>query len=305
MNISEIRSADEQTLQVLKALASGVRLRILDLLNNRPHNVSEIAQALEIPLSTATLHIGILEEANLIESNLKPAERGLQKLCVRRYDRFIIDLSQSAEEPESRIETSIPLGTFVQCQVSPPCGLAGTDNLIGYVDDPASFYDPDRIQTQLLWLHRGYVEYRLPNRTPPGTTIERILISMEIGSEAPPHRPESPSDITLWINGVEIGTWTSRADHNGQRGRLTPAWWPTQNPQYGMLKVWQVLEEGSYVDGMRISATSIADLKIAQNDSLSLRIGIKEDAQNAGGINIFGGKFGLHPQDILVQLYYQ
>jgi predicted transcriptional regulator len=36
-----------------------------------------------------------------------------------------------------------------------------------------------------------------------------------------------------------------------------------------------------------------------------VRIGIKEDAVNIGGMNIFGGRFGNYPQDILMRMRFR
>lgn len=66
--------------------------------------------------------------------------------------------------------------------------------------------------------------YRCPNRLPPGAQVDSLSLSLEICSEAPMHHLDWPSDITLGINGVELGTWTSPSDFGGVRGRLTPLW---------------------------------------------------------------------------------
>lgn len=52
--------------------------------------------------------------------------------------------------------------------------------------------------------------------------------AIEICSEAPNHKDDWPSDITVWINNHEVGTWTSPSDFGGERGVLTPAWWHTK-----------------------------------------------------------------------------
>ena len=77
---------------VLKALASQPRRRILLLLADRLQNVSEIASALDLPVSTANLHINVLEEAGLLLTEHRPASRGLQKLCTRAYDEIVVRL---------------------------------------------------------------------------------------------------------------------------------------------------------------------------------------------------------------------
>jgi len=132
--------------------------------------------------------------------------------------------------------------------------------------------------------------------------MKKIEISMEICSEALDTDESWPSDITLWINSVEIGTWTSPGDFVGKRGKLTPEWWKLAGSQYGFLKRWSVTKEGTFVDGMKISKVKIADLGITNHTSIKVKIGIKEDTENIGGVNIFGSNFGNYPQDIMMRL---
>ena len=106
------------------------------------------------------------------------------------------------------------------------------------------------------------------------------------------------------VNGIEIGTWTSPADFGGERGLLTPVWWETNNTQYGLLKIWQVNHDGSYIDGQRISNLCLADIGLSESEFISIRIGVKPDSYNVGGINLFGSKFGNYPQDIVLNIRY-
>ncbi|HEX2910259.1 MAG TPA: helix-turn-helix domain-containing protein [Chloroflexia bacterium] len=291
--------------RVLKALDSLNRIRILRFLSDRVASVSEIAASLDIPTSTAALHIETLEEAGLIRSEMAPASRGVQKVCARMYDKVILDLPVVDAPREQLVEVTMPIGAFVDCQVSPTCGLLSETGIIGLLDDPASFYEPTRLAAQLLWFQQGYVEYRFPNRIPSNTLPEALRLSMEICSEAPLFNLDWPSDITVWINGVEIGTWTSPADFGGEPGRLTPEWWTSRNTQYGLLKFWHVSEHLSEVDGMQISTVSLADLKLLESPFISVRIGIKPDAEHVGGLNLFGSKFGNYPQDLVLSVAYR
>ena len=291
--------------RILKALASEPRLRILELISHELLNVSEIAEALDVPISTATRDIGILEEAGLLRSELKPASRGLQKVCMRVHDTILIELPARDRALDKReIEISMPVGAYAECEVVPTCGLTSETSIIGLFDDPASFYEPDRVQAQLIWFHQGFVRYRFPNRLPPQVALDSIRLSLELCSEAPLHHDDWPSDITVWINDVEIGTWTSPADFGGERGKLTPDWWPSRNSQYGLLKVWQVNEERSLVDGLEVSSVRLEDLHLTDWATISVRIGVKEDAEHVGGVNIFGRHFGNYAQDIILRLRY-
>jgi predicted transcriptional regulator len=199
----------------------------------------------------------------------------------------------------------MPIGAYVDAVVSPTCGIASETGIIGHLDDPGTFYDPDRVQAQLLWFRHGYVEYRFPNRLPSGARVENLQLSLELSSEAPLHNDDWPSDIFMSVNGVEVGTWTSPGDFGGERGALTPNWWEEWNSQYGLLKVWKVAEDGSYVDGMRISNVTLDQLRLEQARFISVRIGVKENARHVGGINIFGRSFGNYPQDIVLRLRFR
>ena len=301
--------ADDHTLQkleaVTKALGSETRLGILRFLSTHTSTVLEIAEALELPPSTATLHINILEKAGLIETGLRPATRGLQKVCARVFDRIVIQLPAESEPEERIVEVSMPIGAYVNVNLTPTCGLAGEIGIIGHLDDTSAFYEPDRMYAQLLWFRRGFVEYQFPNRLPPGVVLDDIEVSFEVGSEAPLHHDDWPSDITVWIGNVEIGTWTSPADFGGERGALTPKWWDSQNSQYGLLKVWKVTNNGSFVDGRRVSNVTVKDLSLRPAKPIAIRIGIKEDAANVGGMNLFGRKFGNYPQDIVLRQHFK
>src|SRR5688572_13949729 len=97
---------------VTKALGSDKRLAILHLLGAQTSSVVEIAEALDIPQSTANLHINILEKAGLIKTDLQPAKRGLQKVCARLYDQVVIQLPTERSHEETAIEVSMPVGAY-------------------------------------------------------------------------------------------------------------------------------------------------------------------------------------------------
>jgi predicted transcriptional regulator len=290
---------------VTKALGSDRRLAILHLLGASTCSVLEIAEALDLPQSTATQHINILENAGLIKTDLQPARRGLQKVCARVYDQIVIELPRERQHEETASIISMPIGAYVNAEVVPTCGLVSETEIIGHLDEPTAFYEPARLQAQLLWFRRGTIEYRFPSRIPPDAITESLEISFEACSEAPLHHADWPSDITVWINGQEIGTWTSPADFGGERGALTPAWWDNSNSQYGLLKVWKVTANGSFVDGVRASNMRLDNLAIASNGFIEVRIGVKADARNVGGINLFGSRFGNYPQDIVLKQRFQ
>ena len=125
---------------------------------------------------------------------------------------------------------------------------------------------------------------------------------MELSSETPGTNMDWPSDITLWVNDVPIGTWTSPGDYGDKRGVYTPNWWKLAGSQYGKLKTWRISRSGSFIDGIRISDTTMDDIDIPKHHSIRMRIGIDAKAAHPGGLNIFGRGFGNYDQDIVMRL---
>lgn len=290
--------------QIAKALSSDLRIEMFRQLLKGTMNVAELAEMFDIPPSTASANIRKLEEVGLIRTELVPGTRGSQKLCAAVLKRIIVETQELDENEENYVTTSMPIGHFFDFEVAPTCGLVSETSIIGEFDDTRSFSEPNRVNAQLIWFKYGYVEYRFPNRIPPGCTITDLELSMELCSEAPLHRKEWPSDITLWINGVDIGTWTSPGDFGGERGFLTPHWWEVQHTQYGLLKRWQVSSQGSFIDGRKISDVVLRDIQVNGSPHITVRIGVKRDAHNVGGINLFGRLFGNYGTDMVMRLNY-
>ena len=297
----------EGALPILRALDSGTRMLILSLLSHSTMNVSELATALGLANSTVSTNLKLLVEAGLLHVQYVPGTRGSQKLVTKRYDIIELHLPGAEVETDQEqdvVEISMPIGNYQKFEVTPTCGLASDARFIGTNDDPRSFYEPEHVFAQLLWFHQGFVEYSFPNNLPYGAEATEFKFSAELCSEAPQYDPDWPSDVTLWVNKVEVGTWTSPGDFGGQRGRLTPAWWPEDQTMYGLLKCWQVTEEGSFLDGERFSDVSMKDLKLGAANHVDVRLGVKAEAPHVGGLNLFGRRCGNHPQDLVVQLRY-
>ena len=282
-----------------KALHSPVRRRILELLRTNTLTVNEIATAVGISQSSAVTHVQALEHAKLVRTHLVPAKNGVKKLCSSGVESAVVVFRSPAEPvAESRIVTEMPVGLFFDHEVRPTCGMASETGFIGYADHPASFLDPRRRLAQIIWFEYGYVEYRMPIARQRPEAIRSVAISAELCSEYPGHNADWPSDITVWMNGVEIGTFRSPGDPGDRRGHLNPDWWGPGHTQYGFLKEWRVTHDGSFVDGVRVSDVVTADLALDSTPAIQVRFGIKENAEFTGGINILGSRFGNYPQDI-------
>lgn len=285
-----------------KALSSEIRIQILEALEEQEHNVNELAELLELPASSTAMHVRVLEEAGLIETELRAAVRGSMKMCRKSVDSLMIQLRKEKDEKVEKI--SMPIGNYVDYHVEPTCGMVSQDGYIDVEDEASVFYNPARMNAKLIWFGNGYLEYRFPNVTLKKKTLRKVEVSAEICSEDHEYNMDWPSDITLWINDVEVGTWESPSDFGGRRGKLNPAWWSSDKTQYGMLKNWCVKKDGSFLDGEKLSDAGLEKYNISDKDYISVKIGIKEDAAHKGGINIFGDCFGDYPQDIVLKLSY-
>ena len=293
-------------IETIRVLSSEVRLRILDLLATGPHNVNEIAEALSLPQSTVATNVLALEEADLILTESAKAKKGSQKVCSRKYGEILLRFGDTAKEGgDGAVEVAMPIGLYTNYEVSSPCGLCSTESVIGYLDVPDSFLSPDRMKAGLLWFEKGWVEYKFPNNSRlKDRSVTRLELVTELSSETPGTNKNWLSDVTLWINNVEVGSWTSPGDFGDRRGKYTPPWWKLEGSQYGLLKNWSVTDEGTYVDGVRISGVTLAALDLPSHHSVKVRIGVKEEAEHLGGLNIFGRGFGNYGQDIVLRLLF-
>jgi len=301
-HILEVRN--EEAVDMCRALAQESRFAILQLLAGGEKNINEIGTALGVSQPTVTKHIQQLEQVGLVVSEYLPGVQGMQKKCRLRFNRLIFNLAPDIATDDRIDEVSMPIGLYTLVNPSGTCGLANRTKFIGFLDKAQSFYDPERATADILWMANGFVEYTFPNDLPSTMEVERLEFVMEVCSEAPDHNPDWPSDLTLWINGVEVGTWTCPGDFGGKRGLLNPSWWVEHMTQFGLLKIWSIDREGSYVDGSRISDTTLSRLMVVPQQPLTIRLGVKPDAEHQGGFNLFGRGFGNYAQDLVLRLHY-
>lgn len=289
----------DRSLPVYKALASPVRLNIIQKLSQRKMSVRELASELGLSSTIVLMHLGKLADAGLIEFE----RDGHTKISRLKVDNINVRFPQIIYPAFDSYTVQLPVGHFTNYQVEPSCGMAGQDDFIGKVDTPGYFMDPDRIKAGMIWWTAGFVEYQFPNYLTKNDKLEMLDLSMELGSEFPFSNNVWPSDITFSINDQEIGTWTSPGDFSDIRGKYTPAWLPDNVNQYGIMKTVRINHDGSFLDAQPFSDVTLADLDPYQ-PTFKVRFAIKEDAKNQGGCTIFGKGFGNYDQDIELKLYH-
>ncbi len=305
LNIEE----PEYLTRVCHALSSKLRIEIIRALENKTLSCLELSRKLDYPLSTISVNVRVLEEAGVIYTKLLPARNGSKKLCTLTINDVGIVLFQhrSSFEPgdEKVYETEIPIGNYMDFKVFPTCGMVSKiihEECAEHWDSDILFYDPRRIDAELIWFRCGYLEYRIPLTHVPVKEIHSISFDAEICSEAPGYNNVYTSDITCWINGHEIGTWRSPGDFGERPGKYTPDYWGATNTQYGLHTKWEVSNKNTTINGEVVSDRVVKSLDLEETPYVTFRIGVKPNAEYVGGMCLFSKKFGDYPQDIIMQI---
>ena len=175
----------QESLKLFEALASPVRLKILDLLHDGSEmNINELAKKLELTNSALTMHIQKLSDCGLVRIRLSSFSRGMQKLCSLTEDKMLIELVDKMSN-ENYYETELDVGQYSEYSINPTCGLADTNALIGDLDNPQAFSFPERFHAHVVWYTDGYLTYRFPNKLLAYQKPRELQISFEISSESP------------------------------------------------------------------------------------------------------------------------
>ncbi len=296
-------SAIPENIAFFEALASGVRLEIVRLLSEEELNIKQLADRVGISSPIMIKHVKKLEDAGLVTTRMVNRNGSVSKICTLVFAEYRVMLDYRRRGLPTVQSSSIPVGSYCLIEGTPTCGLATEKGIIGFRDDPRVFWETERLNAQLLWFTCGYVEYRWPNYSTPGQKLLEVELSFEISSEAPDFADVWPSDITVHFNGAALFTWTSPGDYGAKRGKLTPEWWPSN--QYGLLKTVRITREGVMLDGVKAADIPLDSLVGEADKYWSLRFEVAEDAKNAGGLTLFGKKFGNHAQDIMVRTFWE
>jgi len=300
IHIKELRSG----INIFKALSSEIRIQILELLaEHQTLNLNDLATKLDLTNGAITMHVKKLEESGLIEINTVVGKHGLQKMCYLNEEKLMVELR--TKEVGNLYEVELKAGHYSDYRADPTCGLATKDSIIGDFDDPRYFADPQRVDAEIIWLSEGYLEYRIPNYLKPNQAFQELQFSLELGSEAPGYADNWPSDIYFYVNDIEIGSWTSPGDFGDKKGAFNPDWWPPHLNQYGMLKLIRINEEGSYIDGCRISDVTLSEIGLNYKSDIRFKLEVGDKSKNKRGLTVYGKHFGNYNQDLLIRVLYR
>lgn len=297
---------DNELENIGDAFSSPIRRKIIRLLFESSHSIQDLASLCDISMSTASFHIKLLKEAGLIKVIRSPSGKGNEKNISLEAESIIIRTYRSNLKDNNAIyNTNIRIGSYTSYDITPPCALCTKEDRILPFDSATIFASQDRVMAELLSFFSGYVEYSVVAIPFNKKEIINLSFNLELCSECPNYNNNWKSDITFWINDVEIGTYRSLGDYGGRKGKYTPNWWGINSSQYGNLLKISITNQGTFFNTSKISDVSIANLNIDAHDLLRFRIGVKKDSKYVGGINLFGKHFGDYNQDITMMVEYR
>ena len=290
------------------ALGSEARLKILRCLQSPPYifTVTQLVKTLNIPTTTLLFHLEKMQTADLVNISYKSSTHGTHRLIARKLHgadlRFYYVQQQNVKSVSSFVQT-IGVGQFNDF-IGTSFNFCTADSHYTSLSD--NCYLPERFNAQLVYTPNGQITYRFSNQTAKLYAVKELALTLELCSEAPYFDNNYLSDITFWINGKELTTYTCPGDFGDHRGLLNPDWWSSVNTQYGILLTLTVNEKGVYLNGAKTpSKITLNDLEREKGNKIEVRLGNKPTAVNLGGFNIFGKQFGDHPQDVTLIMTYE
>ena len=304
----QIEKPQDETsiLKICYALSSPERLKIVKTLLRENKNLTTLTKELNIPMTSLSRHIDILADAKIIFLNYQPGPKGHTKYCSLASLGFAVSFAVTHTENNAppHYSVELPIGIFSHCHIEAPCGMLSAEKQLAPFDETSCFFLPERINAECLWFNKGFISYNFPS--PPSNKLSlmsEISFSFEICSEANCYNNNWPSDITVYINKIEILTFTSPGDFGGRRGKYTPKFWPITSTQFGLLKNITIDGQGVFLDGKLVNKNvAFENLQLSAGSAIQLTIGIKDDAVHKGGINLFGKNFGDFQQAIKMTL---
>lgn len=287
-----------------EALSSNTRIQILKLLVYNSYTIKELSNKLNLAMSTTSFHVSILKKNGLVKIVAAPNKKGNEKNVSLNVEKATIFFSGLKNEETSSCYFDLPIGSYSSSNITPPCLINTKRNTITPIDNPAVFKSPEHIKAQLISFSKGYLEYTILTEKFKRKQIQSIKISLELCSECPNFNSNWKSDITFWINDLEIGDYRSYGDYGGRMGKYSPSWWSSTSSNFGNMVSIEVNNLGSYINGKEISTMTLNHFDICSQEYFTFKIGIKDDAKYVGGINLFGKDFGDYAQDIQIIITY-
>ena len=203
------------------------------------------------------------------------------------------------QEHETVVKQSVGVGCYTSAFPTDYIRIATENRFI--VLEKEDTYNPQRFNAKLLGMGNGKITYTFSNAFAKQNAVKRLEFTMEISSESPYHCNDWKSEIVLSVCNIDLATYLSLGDYGDVRGKLSPDWWNNKYSQYGMLVTLAIDHGGIYLNNECIRTDlTIDDLPLMQSDHITLDIRTDPALRYTGGFNIYGSRFGNHPQDIVM-----
>ena len=293
-----------------RALSSPIRIEILRLLNNgKAMLLSEIAEKLNLQISSTAFHLQVLQEANLLNVEISTKRKGsLKWYSYGAHKQCTVFMRNPKSTKTQPLPTTyhIPIGSFIDAKFSDECGISSETDII-MENNPNDIFNPNKTNAQIIWnKNSGYITYALPSDFAFKGSLSEITISLELCSETNGYNLDFPSDITFSLNDIELCTFLSVGDFGDHYGKFTPPWWFSESTKYGVLTTISIKENGVYLNEKLVNKkVTLNTLDFTKSLKTTFKLQVKEDAEHVGGFNIFGEKFGEHNQAIVFTAIYK
>ena len=288
------------------ALASPIRVKILQNIKNNGESITNLAKQCYVSFSSIMFHLKLLQEADLIKIVVVEKNNRKQRVVTRAKNFIYLNLCQPIEKSNTLLtyQSSQIVGGYIEAKFGTISGIVTPNNAINiYGNEP---FLKERFDALLIYTNYGFVTYAFDNNVFKNKSVKEITFRLEICSETSFYNNNYKSDITFSINGIEVGTFTSPGDFGGRKGIYTTINWGLDASQYGQLKSITVNELGTYIDGILINdSIKINQLNLNEDNKVTFKVESKENAKNKGGFNIFGKNFGDYNQDIEMSVKYE
>ena len=129
----------EELASFAKAIGSELRIQIVLYVTQHPGiGLMELSEQFGVSRAAITQNIKILTAAGLIELGESGEKSSARKGCFVTEDKFLLNFRRQLLT-QKIYATEIPIGQYSDFAITPTCGLATPEELIGKVDDPSFF----------------------------------------------------------------------------------------------------------------------------------------------------------------------
>lgn len=292
-----LKVSPDKALPILKALSNESRLRIMHLLSTQPMGVTEIARTVGLSQPTATVYLQQLEEAGLISHRFQKSPQGVQKLSFNLYDSVQIDWDGGPDAvPTTEYTIDMPVGHYTMIDCRRGSLLASSARILASREDVSKFFNPVRMEAELLVLEEGSVRYLFPYNIPPSHELQGLRISLEVGPSFLEER--NGASFEMAVNGRVLGPIVLDKAVDAAQHSSAPEWLSPRLPAFGRLLVLEIDEAETRLNTQLLSDLAVTDLGLVPMRPFELELRVGSAEGSASGLVIYGKGFGLYNQDI-------